>query len=464
MNLILLGIGAIVGAGIFVLTGNAAAHFAGPVVTISFIVAGLACALAGLCYAELAAMIPIAGSTYTYSYTAFGEIIAWLIGWNLIFEYLFGASTVAAGWSGYIADFLDDFGIVIPAYLCNAPFDFDHLTHTWNVTGDIINLPAMFIIVLLTMILVKGIGESARLNNIMVFIKLVVIFLFIGFGISYIRHDNWTPFIPPNRGTFGNFGISGIFRAAGIIFFAYIGFDAVSTAAQESKDPQKDMPWGILGSLAICTVLYVLFTLVLTGMVNYTELSGPAPVATAMCAAGDHLRWLRGPIEIGALAGLSSVILVYLLGQSRIFYAMSMDGLIPPLFKKVHPKYGSPYFSTIFTGVSAALIAGLFPLNLLGELVSIGTLLAFSMVSLGVIVLRYKHPEYDRPFKAPFFPYLPALGVIVPFGVMLSMPFDTWIRLIIWIVLGAVIYFSYGIKKSALVMHAEEIDTSTDGR
>lgn len=442
-NLISLGIGAIIGAGIFVLTGQAAASYAGPAVVLSFVVAGIACAFAGLCYAEFASMIPIAGSAYTYAYATLGEFIAWIIGWDLILEYLFGASTVAVGWSGYIVSFFKDFGIIIPASISNAPFYYNAATGDWSTTGAFINFPAVFIVAVVTTLLVVGIKESANFNNIIVLIKVIVILLFIGFGMNYVSYDNLTPFIPMNTGEFGHYGWSGIFRAAGVIFFAYIGFDAVSTAAQESKNPQKDMPWAILGSLMICTVIYILVGLVMTGIVSYTKLSDPAPVAVAVNAAGDGMAWLRLPIKIGAIAGLSSVILVMLMGQPRIFFSMSRDGLLPQSFGKVHPKFKTPYITTIITGGIAMIVSGLFPIGILGELVSIGTLLAFVLVCAGILVLRYKRPEIHRPFKTPLFPLIPILGVLSSLGVMATLPRDTWFRLIIWMAIGIVIYFSY---------------------
>jgi APA family basic amino acid/polyamine antiporter len=447
-NLIMLGIGAIIGAGIFVLTGAAASQHAGPAVVISFVVAGLACAFAGLCYSEFASMIPIAGSAYTYAYATLGEFIAWIIGWDLILEYLFGASTVAVGWSGYVVSFLKDFGIVIPSALSSAPIAYDAATHTYTATGAFLNLPAMGIIAIMTWLLVVGIRESANFNNVIVFVKVIVILLFITLGWKYINPANWTPFIPENTGTFGEFGWSGIVRAAGIIFFAYIGFDAVSTAAQEAKNPQKDMPWGILGSLVVCTIIYILVGLVMTGIVPYMELNNPAPIAVAINATGDGLAWLRPLIKVGAIAGLSSVILVMLMGQPRIFYSMSKDGLLPPSFSKVHPKYKTPHITTIITGMVAMMVAGLFPIGLLGELVSIGTLLAFVIVCGGVLVLRYKQPGLNRPFKTPLFPLVPILGIGSSLFLMYFLPLDTWIRLIVWMALGVLIYFGYSRRHS----------------
>jgi APA family basic amino acid/polyamine antiporter len=450
LNLITLGIGAIIGAGIFVLTGQAAAAYAGPAVVLSFVVAGIACAFAGSCYAEFASLIPVAGSAYTYAYATLGEFIAWIIGWDLILEYLFGAATVAVGWSGYVVSFFKDIGVVIPASIASAPLAFDAATGAWTTTGAIINFPAIFIIAILTTLLVVGIKESANFNNIIVIIKVTVILLFIGFGFFFVSTANWVPFIPENTGEYGHYGISGILRAAGVVFFAYIGFDAVSTTAQEAKNPQKDMPYGILVSLIICTVLYILVGLVMTGIVPYHKLNDPAPVAVAVNGAGSGLIWLRYPVKIGAIAGLSSVILVMLMGQPRVFFSMARDGLLPAAFGKVHPKFKTPYVTTILTGSIAAIVAGLFPIGLLGELVSIGTLLAFTIVCGGVLVLRYREPDLKRPFKTPFFPYVPILGMVTSLGVMASLPRDTWLRLIGWMAVGIIIYFTYGRKKSKI--------------
>jgi len=449
LNLTSLGIGAIIGAGIFVLTGQAAAQYAGPGIVISFVVSGIACAFAGLCYAEFASMIPIAGSAYTYAYATLGEFFAWVIGWDLILEYLFTSATVSVGWSGYVVNFLKDFGITIPTSLSSAPFMHDPV-NGWQSTGAILNLPAMFIIAVMTTLLVIGIKESAGFNNIVVLVKVSVVMLFIALGIKFINADNFVPFIPENTGNFGEFGWSGVLRASGVIFFAYIGFDAVSTAAQEAKNPQKDMPVGILGSLAICTVLYILVAIVMTGIVKYNLLNTAAPIAVAVDTAGEGLQWLRPFIKIGAIAGLSSVILVMLLGQPRVFFAMAKDGLLPKKFAEVHPKFRTPYVPQILTGVVAMFIGGLFPIGILGELVSIGTLLAFVMVCAGIIVLRYKKPDLPRPFKTPFFPVVPILGVLSCLGVMSFLPLDTWLRLIIWMALGLLIYFLYSKKRSAI--------------
>ncbi len=472
-NLTTLGIGAIIGAGIFVLTGQAAAQYAGPAIVISFVISGLACLFAGLCYAEFASMIPISGSAYTYAYATLGEFIAWIIGWDLILEYLFAASTVSVGWSGYVVSFLKDFGIYIPPQFTAAWHTIlveipnvgwkpltqqltDNLASTGILTSNlphitaVLNLPAMFIIAAITVLLVIGIKESASFNNVMVIIKVFVILLFIGIGFFFINKVNWHPFIPPNTGEWGHYGWSGILRGSAVIFFAYIGFDAVSTAAQEAKNPQRDMPIGILGSLGISTVLYILVAIVLTGIVSYTFLNVADPIAVGVDAMGKGLFWLRPIIKIAAIAGLSSVILVMMLGQPRIFYAMSKDGLLPPSFAKIHPRFKTPYFSTIITGSVAAFFAGILPINILGELVSIGTLLAFAIVCIGVIFLRVKRPDLKRPFRTPLVPLVPLLGAGICLIQMYSLPFDTWLRLIIWMALGLLIYFTYGIRKSQL--------------
>ncbi|HJZ41214.1 MAG TPA: amino acid permease [Bacteroidales bacterium] len=448
-SLVTLGIGAIIGTGIFVLTGTVAANNAGPALVLSFIISAVGCVFAGLCYAEFASMIPISGSAYTYAYATLGEFVAWIIGWDLILEYLFASSTVAVGWSGYMVSFLHDYGINIPAHMCNAPLDFIK-GQGWVLTGSIINFPAVFIIALLSALLVIGIKESAGFNSIIVAVKIIVILLFIGFGLSFIEPANWKPFIPPNTGEFGHFGISGVLRGAAVIFFAYIGFDAVSTAAQEARNPQRDMPIGILGSLLVCTLLYVLVSGVLTGIVPYTDLNVPAPLALAIDRTGSALLWLRPLIKIGAIAGLSSVILVMLLGQPRIFYTMATDGLLPKSFSRVHPKFRTPHVTTILTGSVACVIAGILPINILSELVSIGTLLAFTIVCISIFILRKKRPDLNRPFKTPFVPWVPLLGAVICVAQMLSLPWETWERLIIWMAIGLAIYFLYSRKNSKL--------------
>jgi APA family basic amino acid/polyamine antiporter len=471
LNLTTLGIGAIIGAGIFVLTGQAAAQYAGPAIVLSFIISGIACAFAGLCYAEFASMIPISGSAYTYSYATLGEFLAWIIGWDLILEYLFAASTVSVGWSGYVVSFLKDFGVFIPTALTAATGSVlvevpklgwqqltDNLSSALLAQGiqvdalphvtAIINLPAMFIIAALTLLLIVGIRESANFNNIMVIVKVAVIILFIAIGIAFVQAGNWHPFIPKNTGVWGHFGWSGVLRGAGVIFFAYIGFDAVSTAAQEAKNPQRDMPIGILGSLSISTVLYILVAIVLTGIVSYTTLNVSDPVAVGVNAMGESMFWLRPIVKIAAIAGLSSVILVMLMGQPRIFYSMSKDGLLPPVFSKVHPRFKTPYISTIITGSVAIVLAGVLPISILGELVSIGTLLAFAIVCVSILVLRKTRPDIERPFRTPFVPLIPILGALICLIQMAALPIDTWLRLIIWMAIGFIIYFTYSYRHS----------------
>ena len=472
LNLTMLGIGAIIGAGIFVLTGTAAAQYAGPAIVLSFVLAGLGCLFAGLCYAEFSAMIPIAGSAYTYGYATLGELIAWIIGWDLILEYLFGAATVAVGWSGYFVAFIGELGLKLPTQWTQAPLNVVG-THTLVrnlmcvspdgtaaaatngacaagavLTPGMINLPAMVLVALMSTLLVIGIKESASFNNVIVFIKVAIVIAVIGFGFVYVNTANWHPFIPTNTGEFGHYGWSGIARGAAVVFFAYIGFDAVSTAAQEARNPQKDMPIGILSSLAICTVLYILMALVMTGLAHYTELNVPHPVFVAIDKAGPALHWLTYFINIGAILGLASVVLVMLMGQPRIFFSMSRDGLLPATFGKVHRKFQTPYVTTIVTGVVAAVVAGLFPIALLGELVSIGTLLAFVIVCFGVMILRYTRPNIPRPFRTPLVPIVPILGILICGYMMYTLPPDTWIRLIVWMVIGLIIYFTYSIRHS----------------
>jgi basic amino acid/polyamine antiporter, APA family len=449
LDLVSLGIGIIIGAGIFVVTGQAAAKYAGPAISLSFVLSGFGCALAGLCYAELASMIPVSGSAYTYAYATLGQFIAWVIGWDLVLEYLFASSTVAVGWSGYVVSFLNDFGLIIPEALSKSPLSYD--PHTgWALTGAVINLPAIIIILGAMTLLSIGIYESAAANTIIVIIKLTVLLVFIGVGFFYINRENWHPFIPPNDGTFGHFGWSGVLRGAGVIFFAYIGFDAVSTAAQETRDPQRNVPIGILGSLVVATVLYIVVSLILTGVVNYPLLSVPDPIAVAVNFMGEKLFWLRPLIKIGAIAGLTSVILVLLFGQTRIFYSMARDRMLPHRFSRLHPRLRTPIFTTVLTGLVASFFAGIFPIGILGELVSIGTLLAFVIVCAGVLALRYTEPGLHRPFKTPLSPYVPILGAGVSLLQMAALPMGTWLRLIIWMLIGLVIYFLYA-RKRALI-------------
>jgi APA family basic amino acid/polyamine antiporter len=470
VNLITLGIGAIIGAGIFVLTGSAAANYAGPAIVLSFVLAGTACLFAGLCYAEFASLIPIAGSAYTYGYATLGELFAWIIGWDLILEYAFGAATVSSGWSGYFLSFMNDIGVHIPAALTASPGtalvqyngNWEHLARMQNtfVTLGIdpatlpqmtasFNLVAFLAVLAVTAILVIGIKESANFNSAIVIVKVGIVLVFIAIAGAYVIQNpettievNWKNFIPPNTGEWGSFGWSGIARAASVIFFAYIGFDAVSTAAQEAKNPQKDMPIGIMGSLLICTILYIVVAGLLTAIVPYSSLNVAEPVAVGIDATG--VKWGSYLVKVGAIFGLGTVMLVMLLGQSRVFYSMSRDGLLPQWAGKVHPRFRTPYVSTILVGVFVAFFGALLPINILGELVSIGTLLAFVIVCAGVLILRKRRPDLHRPFKTPWVPFVPIMGIVISGLLMLSLPFDTWLRLIIWLAIGLIIYFAYG--------------------
>ncbi len=459
-GLLAIGIGGIIGAGIFVLTGQAAALHAGPAVPISMILVGIACAFAGLCYAEMASAVPVAGSAYTYSYATMGELVAWIIGWDLVLEYAAGASTVAVGWSGHFVSLLRLFGVELPAGLTTSPTlwctaanvsdGMTGCTHSGlNFTGGLVNLPAVLIVAIISTILVIGIKESSRVNNVIVIIKVTIVILVAATGLFYVKPANWTPFIAPNTGEWGTYGWSGVLRGAGLVFFAYIGFDAVSTAAQEAKDPQRDMPFGILGSLAICTVLYVVVSAVLTGMVPYGELNNAAPTSYALEKVGAPYL-IRLLVDVGAVLGLASVVLVMLLGQSRVFYSMSRDGLLGLWAGKVHPKFRTPYLSSIYTGIVVAIAAGALPLQLLGQLVNIGTLLAFILVCAGVWILRKTRPDLERPFRTPLMPFVPIMGILCCAGLMLTLPADTWIRLLVWLLIGFVIYFGYGRRHSVL--------------
>ena len=468
-SLIALGIGAIIGTGIFVLTGPAAARYAGPGVVYAFIVAAFGCVFAGLCYAEFAAMIPVAGSAYTYGYATLGEIFAWIIGWDLVLEYAFGAATVCSGWSGYVLSLGQDFGLRLPPELAGTPGStFVLFNGNWEFLGrvssklaelhvdpatlpqrhGIFNLVAFIGIMLVTAILIVGVKESANFNSFIVVVKLTVLVIFLIIGTSTLLHHpelprvNWHPFLPPNTGAFGAFGWTGVLRGAGVIFFAYIGFDAVSTAAQEAKNPKRDMPIGILGSLVVCTVLYILVALVLTGLVNYKYLNVPDSLAVGIDATG--VRWGSLLVKLGALGGLTSTMIVMLLGQSRVFLSMSRDGLLPRFFSRIHPKFRTPWISSLTVGLVVAVFASTIPLDKLGEMTNIGTLLAFIIVCAGVLVLRRKRPDLPRPFRAPFMPLTPILGIVISLALMLGLPFETWMRLVIWLLIGLVIYFSYG--------------------
>jgi APA family basic amino acid/polyamine antiporter len=448
LDLVMLGIGAIIGTGIFVLTGRAAAANAGPGVALSFIVAGIASGFAGLCYAEMASMIPVSGSAYTYSYATMGEIVAWIIGWDLILEYLVSAAAVSVGWSGYVVAFLHDtFQVDLPGAWTSAPtvWEKDH----FESTGAYLNVPAVLIVLAVTAVLVRGIKESARINTVIVFVKVLVVLLFIAFAARFVRVENWHPFVPSNEGAFGRFGVSGVLQGATMVFFAYIGFDAVSTAAQETRDPQRDLPKGILGSLAVCTVLYIAVSLILTGVVSYKKLSVPHPIALGVEATGQ--RWLATAVEVGAIAGLTSVMLVMLLGQPRIFFSMAHDGLLPPWAAKIHPRFGTPHVTTILTGTLCAVAGGVLPIEILAELTSIGTLFAFVLVSLGVMILRLRRPEIPRGFKAPGGAFVvPICGALTSGTLMYTATTATIVRLFVWMAVGLAIYFAYGHRHSKL--------------
>jgi basic amino acid/polyamine antiporter, APA family len=433
LNLTALGIGSIIGTGIFVLTGTAASQNAGPSLVFSMIISAVGCAFSGLCYAEFAAMVPVAGSAYTYAFATAGQLVAWIIGWDLILEYALSVSTVAVGWSGYFVSLAHDVGLDVPAALAGP--------------SGVVNLPAALIVVLVSALLVYGIRESANINTALVVIKAAVLVVFVVAGAAYVNRANLTPFVPPNTGAFGEFGWSGVLRGAGVMFFAYIGFDAVSTAAQEAKNPSRDMPIGILASLAICTVLYIAVAIVLLGIVPYQKLDVADPLAVGIDATG--MKWLSPFVKIAALFGLFSTMLVQLLAQTRIFYSMSRDGFLPPLFATVHPRFRTPHVSTVLTGTIIALVAGLTPITALSQLVSIGTLFAFVLVSIGVIILRRVSPEVQRPFRTPGVPWVPIAGAVICLAQMVGLPFATWERLFIWLAIGLVIYAAYGARRAS---------------
>jgi APA family basic amino acid/polyamine antiporter len=447
LSLIALGIGAIIGAGIFVRTATAAGNHAGSAVVLSFILAGIGCAFAGLCYAEMAAMIPVAGSAYTYAYATVGELVAWIIGWDLVLEYALGAATVSIAWSEYLNKLLQTFGYGIPYQWCHSPFE--------SVAGvhGIVNIPALCILAVLSLLLMKGTQESALVNSIIVGLKLAIVITFIAIGWHFIDPANHTPFLPENTGSFGDFGWSGVLRGAGIVFFAYIGFDAVSTAAQEARNPQKGMPIGILGSLVLCTILYILFSWVLTGVASYKDFSsGAAGHEASVAYAIEHhmpgYAWLATAITVAILAGFSSVILVLLLGQSRVFYSLSHDGLMPKIFSELHPKWRTPWKSNMLLFVLVGLFGGFVPEDVVGDMTSIGTLFAFVLVCVAVIVMRKQNRDAHRPFRAPFVPVVPIMGILVCGAMILGEGWENWTRLIVWLVIGFVIYFSYGVKHS----------------
>lgn len=461
--LIALGIGAVIGAGLFSITGMAAANYAGPGIMISFVIAAVGCAFAGLCYAEFASMIPVAGSAYTYSFATMGEFIAWIIGWDLVLEYAVGAATVASSWAGYLGELFKSFGLALPPEMMMTPFDSVTLANG-DIVHGILNLPAIFIVIVMSLILIRGTSESAFVNGIIVILKVSIVIIFVIVGFKYVRPENLTPLIPENTGSFGSFGWSGVIRAAAVVFFAYIGFDAVSTAAQETKNPKKAMPIGILGSLAICTILYIFFAYVMTGVANYKmfNVGGSAdlaPVAIAIKQMGPvginglvtpAYPWLNTMIIIAILLGYSSVILVMLLGQSRVFYSMSIDGLLPKVFSRLHPTHRTPYKSNLLFMLFVSAFAAFVPGRIVGEMTSIGTLFAFILVCIGVLVMRSKMKDAPRGFRVPFVPLIPILGVLVCLGMMVFLPFDTWIRLIVWMLIGLDVYLGYGMKKSRL--------------
>lgn len=431
LDLTMLGIGAIIGTGIFVLTGVAAAQYAGPGLILSFVISGIACAFAALVYAEFASSVPVAGSAYTYSYVALGEFMAWVIGWDLMLEYLLAASTVSIGWSGYFQMLLSGFGIHLPVWATGA---------LGTAPGAVFNLPAVAIALIITLLLSLGVKEAARFNNIIVFVKLGAVLLFIIVAVWYVKPANWSPFLP--------FGLKGVFGGAAVVFFAYIGFDAVSTAAEEVKDPKRDMPIGIIASLIVCTVLYIVVSLILTGVVPYKLLDVSAPVAFALSYI--HQGWAAGIISLGAIGGITTVLLVMLYGQTRVFFAMSRDGLLPKIFSSVHPKHQTPFISTWLTGIVVAIIAGITPINTVAELVNIGTLSAFVLVSIGVIILRKTQPDLPRAFRVPWVPLVPILAAAFCLFLMFQLPMITWIRFVVWLIIGLIIYFGYGIRHSVL--------------
>ena len=429
-NLTALGIGSIIGTGIFVLTGTAASTNAGPALVLSMVFSAIGCAFSGLCYAEFASMTPVAGSAYTYAYATLGELVAWIIGWDLILEYALSTATVAVGWSGYFVSLLNDLGISLPPSLTHAPF----------------NVPAILVVALVAALLVLGVKESANANTALVVVKSLVLVLFVVVGASYVRRANLTPLVPPNTGEFGAFGWSGVLRGAGVMFFAYIGFDAVSTAAQEARNPGRDMPIGILGSLGVCTLLYIGVAIVLIGIVPYRQLNVADPLAVGIDATG--LTWMRPIVKGAALLGLFSAMLVTLLGQTRIFYSMSQDGLLPRVFAAIHPRFRTPHLSTMLTGAIVALVAGVTPIAVLGQLVSIGTLLAFVLVNLGIVMLRRTAPDLERPFRTPWVPVVPFAGAALCLIQMIGLPLATWLRLLTWLLIGLTVYGLYGWRRA----------------
>lgn len=457
-QLIVIGIGAIIGAGIFVITGKAAADYAGPAIVLSFIIASTICVFAGLCYAELSSLIPIAGGSYSYAYVALGELPAWIIGWSLTGQYIFSASTVASGWSGYLKSFLGDWGISIPSWFASPPLSYE-VGSGWSLTGSFLDIPAMLLVLLIGVMISIGIKAAARFNSIMVVIKLCTVALFIFLGFSHVDPQNWTPFIPENTGVFGDYGLSGVFRAAGLVFFAYVGFDTVSTLAQDAKNPQRDLPRGILGSLAICTLAYIFVAGIITGIVHYKKLDVSDPIAVALDAMGPSFFWVSSIVKVAILAGLASVVLVQLLGQTRVFLAIGKDGLLPKKIAQIDKRFKTPLSASIITALGCMILSGLFPVEILGQLVSMMTLFIFAIVCLGVWILRHTHPEFKRSFKVPFVPWIPLLGILTCIGQMLLLPMVTWLQLIFWFAIGISLYFSYGIRHSKIrLQHTEAKD------
>lgn len=469
LQLTAFGVGCTVGAGIFVLTGTVAAQHAGPAVAVSFALAGTVCLIAGLCYAEFAAVVPVAGSAYSYAYATLGELIAWLIGWSLMLEYQFSASLVAIGWSGYLTSAMSDLGVKVPASLATAPFTMNTAGH-FVLTGGWVNLPAVLVVAGCTALLIRGTNVTASVNLAIVFAKVIAILAVVAVGFRYVHPANWRPFIPPNTGHFGHFGWSGVMAGAGIVFFAYLGFDAVSTLAEETERPQRTVPISLFASLLICTLLYIGVSIVITGMIKFTELDVPDPLYSALAAAGSSLTWLKAVVAVTAILGLVSVVITCLIGQVRIFYAMARDGLLPEAFGTVHPRLGTPYLGTLITGTISALTAGFVPLDVLGELISIGTLLAFAIVCAAIPILRqrvpisdHQAPEPDRIiFRTPLVPYVPLLGVASCVILMWSLPAETWIRLIVWLAMGVAVYAGFGYRHSKL--RATELASSSESQ
>ncbi len=449
LQLVIMGIGAIVGAGIFVMTGEVASQYTGPGLLISFVIAAIVCIFAALCYAEFASLIPISGSAYSYAYATMGELMAWVIGWTILAEFLFSATTVGVGWSGYFTSFLSDCGIVFPKFLSKAPIAHNPATG-WISTGAWFDLPAMLIVLLVGSLVAIGIKAAASVNNILVVIKIGIIILFIVCGFAFVKAENLIPFVPANTGVFGQYGWSGVFRGASVIFFAYLGFDMLSTLGQEAKKPQRDLPVGMIGSLLISTIIYIFIGVVLLGVVSYLKLNVADPLAVAVNAYGPNFIWLRFVLKISIVIGLISVVLVQILASSRVLLTMSNDGLIPKVFGAIHSKYATPLFSTWMVALFCACIAGVFPVGILGQLTAMGALLAFAIVCLGILILRYTNPKLERPFKVPFVPWIPLLGGVACIFQMVVMPAITWVQLTIWMVVGAFIYFGYGIRRSKM--------------